>query len=158
MSTLAPPRGVVADLTALSELDAMIEAIAAAWPDSLTPPDLRADCIAFQTQHKDRVGELRAMLLLTIGAWLREAEKHGVDRHVAEQVAAAHGHAAIASMMRAAKERRGEPFVPARLAIVAYHMADNVAGASPFACDLDAAVDAWERGCAEAAAEQQEPA
>lgn len=133
------------------ELSEIVAAITAAWDASMTPPELRAALLAFVTgeQTKRHVDHLRAALLITLGGWIIEGEKAGHDRHLLEQVVAAETLHATAMMMRAAKERRTEPFVPARQAIVAYFMADNVANASPFKCDIDGAVAAFEAGMAE---------
>jgi len=134
------------DITAPEiELAAMQEAIADAWAGSLTPTSLRDACLDFCRDRRSQVQQLRAILLVTLGAWIKECEGAGNDRHVLEQVAAAEAYAAIAMMMRAAKERRGEPFIPARTAIVAFAMASNVARAEPFHCDLDGAVAAFEQ-------------
>lgn len=127
-----------------AERDAMLAAISAAWSEAWTPPDLRAACLDIAERHKGRVDELRGLILLTVGVWIREGERAGLDRYALEQVVAAEMQRSCAMMMRAARERRGEPYVPARQAIVAYHIADSVAGADAFRCDIDGAVDAWD--------------
>lgn len=133
------------------ELAETLAAVTAAWDKAMTPPDLRAALLAFVTGERTQrhVEHLRAMLMITLGSWIIEGEKAGHDRHLLEQVAAAETQRATAMMMRAAKERRGEPFVAARQAIVAYFMADNVANATPFKCDIDGAVAAFEAGMGE---------
>lgn len=125
-----------------SDLEKMKAAIAAAWDQSLTPPALRDACLGFVTNEptKTRSNELRAYILLLVGEWLEAGRKDGHDCRVLEQVAWQTMHDALAIHCRAVKERDGEPFVPARVAIVAYHVADNVAHREPFACDLDGAL------------------
>lgn len=133
------------------ELSEIVAAITAAWDASMTPPDLRAALLAFVTGERTQrhVEHLRAMLMITLGSWIIDGEKAGHERHLLEQVAAAETQRATAMMMRAAKERRGEPYVAARQAIVAYFMADNVANAEPFKCDIDGAVAAFAASMAE---------
>lgn len=121
----------------------MLDAIDAAWRDSMTPPELRTACLAFHTDGRRHVDHFRAVLLITIGTWIIEGAEHGHDRHMLEQVAAAEAHRCVAMLMRDAKERRGEPFVPARMAIVAFAIAEGVAHTEPFKCDVDGAVDAF---------------
>lgn len=141
-----------------SEMQRVLDAVRAAWPQSMTPPELRASCLAFCTEHRRHVDQLSAILLVTIGSWIIEGAKQGHDRHVLEQVAAAETHRCVATLMRGVKERRGEPFVPARLAIVAFAMADNIANAEPFKCDIDGAVAAFEAGLVEDDAPSEEAA
>lgn len=140
------PHIVAAAATHEPELSEIVDAITAAWDASMAPPDLRAALLAFVggEQTKRHVDHLRAMLMITLGGWIIEGEKAGHDRHLLEQIAATETQHATAMMMRAAKERRGEPYVAARQAIVAYFMADNVANASSFVCDIDGAVAAFE--------------
>lgn len=132
-------------------LEAMLAAIRDAYPSSLTPPSLREACLAFITgdHGKSQVDHLRVAMLVTLGIWVIEGERNGYDRHMLEQIAAAETHKCIGVMMRGAKERRGEPFIPARMSIVAFQMADNVAKADPFKCDMDAAVAAYETAMTE---------
>lgn len=141
------PHITVPPSTREPQLAEVVDAITAAWDAAMTPPDLRAALLDFVNGKSTirHVDHLRAMLLVTLGSWIMEGEKAGHDRHVLEQVAASETHKCIAMLMRAAKERRSEPFVAARMAIVAYFMADNVANASPFKCDIDGAVTAFER-------------
>lgn len=142
----------------MDEMNAMLGAVRGAWRESMTPPELRAACLAFHTEHRRHVDQLTAILLVTIGSWIIEGAKQGHDRHVLEQVAAAETHRCVATLMRGVKERRGEPFVPARLAIVAYFLAINVAKADPFKCDIDGAVAAFEAGLTERDADDEEAA
>ncbi|MGL4810637.1 MAG: hypothetical protein ACRCXM_02580 [Beijerinckiaceae bacterium] len=129
------------------ERDAMLGAIVAAWPHSQTPPDLRDACLAFATDRADQVEALRAILLITLGVWIEDiAEAGGHQRAVVEQIAAVETQRAIAMMMRAAKERDGQPYMPARQAIVGYYQALGVAQAEPFRCDVPGAVAAWRDG------------
>lgn len=58
---------------------------------------------------------------------------------VLEQVAWQSLHKAIAMHCRSIKERDGEPFDPARIAIVAYHVADTVGQADPVKYDVNQA-------------------
>lgn len=127
--------------TGLAEMQ---DAVATAWAGALTPPDLREACLMLARDSQPNINKLRAVLVVLIGVWIKDGERHGHDRHVLEQVAATEGHAILSIMMRAAKERRGEPFVPARMAIVAYAMAKKIADAEPFRCDLDDAAAAFE--------------
>lgn len=133
-----------ADTNSEPDLLQMQHAVSAAWTASMTPPELRAACLAFHTEERRHVDHLRAMLLVTIGFWIGEGAKQGHDRHMLEQVAASEAHRAIAMLMRSVKARRGEQFVPARMAIVAYFMADAVANAEPFICNIDGAIAAFD--------------
>lgn len=118
----------------------MLDAVRAAWAGASTPPGLREACLALAKEHER---ELNALMLLTIGCWVSNMVAAGHDRHVCEQVMAASLMNCTAILMRASKERRGEPYVPARHAIVAYAMATSVAATEPFAIDFDAAVAAY---------------
>lgn len=131
------PRGVVADMTALSELDAMIEDIAAAWDASQTPSDLRETFVAFVRDNKAHVERLRAQLLATVSWWIVKGEEAGHDRNALEQAALQETQFTIAAIARAMKARQGEPFSPARVAIVAYKIAEQIAKAEPVKADLD---------------------
>lgn len=126
------------------ELAKIQSAIAAAWSESSTPPELRAACESFaRGDGRRHLEELRAIIIVSIGVWIRGGIDAGFQRAVLEQTAWAEMHHALAMMVRAAKERDGEAFVAARLAIVAFFMADVVGKADPFKCDVDGAVDAW---------------
>lgn len=83
------------------------------------------------------------MILGLIGTWIKEGVERGDDRHVLEQVAVNEAQGCIAAMIRAAKERRGEPFIPARQAIVAFNAAHAVAAVDDFSCDLDRIAEAF---------------
>lgn len=138
MSTgMIPPRGVVADLAALSELDAMIEDIAAAWDASHTPCDLRKKFVAFVQENKAHVERLRAQLLATVSWWIVKGEEAGHDRDALEQAALQETQFTIAAIARAMKARQGEPFSPARVSIVAYKIAEQIAKAEPVKVDLE---------------------
>lgn len=129
-----------------AEMAAMLAAISDAWASASTPPELRQACLDFVDDENGRhqIDVLRAALLLTLGAWIIEGSGQGHDRHMLEQVAAVETHRCLSTLMRAAKERRGEAFIPARVAIVGYQMAVNVAKAEPFRCDIDGAVAAYD--------------
>lgn len=139
----SPPGSRPDAATGDAEQAAMQQAIADAWQEAMTPPELREACVAFSAEQAANVDYFRAMMLVAIGHWIVEGERHGHERRVLEQVAAAEAFRAVATLIRGAKERDGAPFVPARLAIVAYFMADNVARAEPFKCDIDGAVAAF---------------
>ena len=129
-----------------TERDAMLAELREAWAGSMTPPELRQACLDVVEGHGPNVTELRMILLVTLGVWIRQGVAAGLDLHVLEQVAAAEMLTATAMLMRAAKERRGEPYVPARQAICAWAMAKNIAAAEPFRADIYAAAETWEAG------------
>lgn len=129
--------------------DTMLAAVADAWEGSHTPDLLREALIAFATDQKRNVESLRCALMITAGCWIVDGVKAGHDRYVLEQIVAFEAQHCVASILRAAKERRGEPFVPARAAIVAFHAAAGIAVAEPFVCDIDGAVDAFEASIAD---------
>lgn len=137
---------VVPAATRDPDLGEVVAAITAAWDAAMTPPELRAAILEFVTGERTgrHVDHLRASLLIVLGGWIIEGARAGQDRHMLEQIAAAETQRAVAMLMRAAKERRGETYVAARQAIVAYFMADNVARAEPFKCDIDGAVAAFD--------------
>lgn len=128
----------------MSGLEQMQAAVAAAWDASLTPPELRDACIAFSTGEatKDRTSELLAYVMVLVGEWVESGANEGHDRRVLEQVAWQTLHKALSMHCRMVKERDGLPFQPARIAIVAFHIADVIAKAEPFKCDIDGALAA----------------
>lgn len=132
--------------TDIAERDAMLAAITTAWEHSQTPADLRDACLAFVAGQVRTVQYLRGIMLLTIGCFIEDLETDGHDRRMLEQVVAAETQRCIAMMMRAACERDGRDYVPARQAIVGYFHALGVATADPFECDLPGAVAEFRRG------------
>lgn len=129
------------------ELEPLIAAIRDAWEGSQTPPDLRAACTAFVSEHPDLVDKFRAITLVTFGVWISTtSDETGTPRNVLEQIVAVETYKCVAMMMREAREREGGKLIPARAAIVAYMLNEIVAKAEPFRCDLQAATDVWLSG------------
>ncbi len=121
------------------DLEAMLEAISAAWSAAPTPSDLRERFAAFAVAEADQVRRLDAALLGSMAWWLVTGAEAGHDRDVLDQVCLQAALRAIAIIARAMKERQGKPFEPARVAIVAYEVAAVVAGAPDFKADLEGA-------------------
>lgn len=125
-------------------LDEIIEAIRGAWDAAQTPDDLRQACCNFIDAHEAEIANLRAVLLVSFGVWIKDVqERTGTERRVLEQVVGAETYRAIGMMFREIRERDGEKLLPARMAIVAYMMGSLVASSEPFKCDLQAATDHW---------------
>lgn len=151
MTAITPPRGVVADFTGLSPLDAMVEDLVAAWDASYTPTDKREAFIAWAQANIDHVQRLHALVAATMAWWLIKGREAGHDPDCLDQVALQSAQRAIAQISRAMKERQGEPFSPARVAIVAYQIAKDVAAEPAPHVDLEGltkAVDAIEANTA----------
>lgn len=132
MSEAAAPTALIIDT-----LDAMIEDIVAQWGNARTPVDLRTRLIGFCFDHKQDVDRLTAQLAATVAWWIVKGAEAGHDRDVLEQVALQQTLQAISAIAKAVKQRQGEPYSPARLAIVAYHVAMDVGALGPASVDLE---------------------
>lgn len=140
---IASPVESLADM-AFVERDAMIKSIASAWEQAHTPNELRERFLAFATENKGHIERLRAQLAAMVAWWIIKGAEAGHDRDVLEQVALQETQAVISTIARAMKTRKGEPFSPARVAIVAYHIAELVAQSDQTKADLEgiaAAID-----------------
>jgi uncharacterized coiled-coil protein SlyX len=108
----------------------MLADIERAFAASITPDDLRDRFTAFVRDEKQHVDRLCATLLAAVSWWIVKGREAGHDADVLDQIALQQMQAAIANVCRAMKARQGQPFEPARIAIVAYTIAESV-GASP---------------------------
>lgn len=124
-----------------SDLDDMVEKMVRAYDASRTPSDLRAKFQAFAAEQAAHIRRLDATVLAALSWWLIKGEEAGHDRDVLDQVALQSTHRAIAIIARAMKERQGQPFDPARVAIVAYAVAEGVAKTDGFKADLQGVTD-----------------
>lgn len=123
-----------------SDLDDMVEKIVRAYDASRTPSDLRERFSTFATEQKEHVDRLNVTVLSALAWWLIMGEEAGHDRDVLDQIALQSAQRAIAIVSRGMKERQGEPFDPARVAIVAYAVAEDIGKISDFKADLPGVV------------------
>lgn len=135
--TIQPPRGVIADLTTLSPLDRMVEEIVEAWDAAMTPQPLREQFQHFVEHHRRQVDSLHAQLAAVVAWWIINGGAAGHDREILEQVALQETQRVIATVARAMKARQGQPFSPARVAVVAYEVARIVNEGEPPVVDLE---------------------
>ena len=110
----------------------MLAKVQRAFDEARTPPGLRERFQAFAEAEADHVLRLDAALLGEMAWWLTAGAETGHDRDVLDQVCLQSAQSAIAIIARAMKERQGQPFDPARLAIVAFTIAHDIAAAPDF--------------------------
>jgi len=114
-------------LVGIEERDRLLEGIQRAFDRSRTPIGLRESLEAFARDNAEQVRRLDVSLLGSLAWWVEMGREAGHDPDLVEQVALQSAGRAIALMARAMKARQGEPFDPARLAIVAFFLAEDVA-------------------------------
>lgn len=125
-----------------ADLDDMVEKIVRAYDESRTPSDMRQRFEMFAREQRSQVEQLDATLLGAMSWWLIKGSEAGHDPDVLEQVALQSAQRAIAIIARGMKQRQGQPFDPARVAIVAYAISEMIAGAVDFRPDLEGATEA----------------
>lgn len=133
-------------------LDDMTRGLAAAWERSQTPGDLRSRIVAWAVGNREHVDRLEALVGATVAWWIIKGSEAGHDRDMLDQVALQTTHRVIARIARTMKARQGEPYEPARIAIVAYaiaHAMDD--GSGPL--DLEAIAGAIDAVAADTEAE-----
>lgn len=138
-----------------TDLDKMLADISAAWEASRTPPALQQTWITWSRENAEHLQNLRATVGGNMAWWIIKGEELGHSRDTLDQAALQAGQMVIAQIALAMKRRQGEPFSPARVAIVAYAMAEMVAAEPGPGLDLDAiakAADELSESSGEAAA------
>lgn len=125
-----------------ADLDDMVEKIVRAYDESRTPSDLRERFAAFAREQRSQVERLDATLLGAMAWWLIKGGEEGHAPDVLEQVALQSAQRAVSVIARGMKQRQGQPFDPARVAIVAYAVAEAIAGVADFRADLKGATEA----------------
>lgn len=128
-------------MTDSTDLDTMLTAISAAWGPSHTPPEKRAEFVAWAAENREHCLRLHALIGATAAWWIVKGAEAGHDRDILDQVALQETQRAIARIARVMKARQGEAFSPARVAIVAYQIAGLVA-ADDADLDIDAIANA----------------
>jgi hypothetical protein len=119
------------------DLESMLSDVRRVWPDSHTPTAKRDAFVAWDKAHKPHVNRLRAALAANVAWWLIKGREAGHDPDILDQVALQAVQWVIAVTARAMKARQGEPFEPARIAIVAYAMASAIAKAGGEPANLE---------------------
>ncbi len=104
----------------------MLADIERAFAASITPDELRQRFTAFAIEQKEHVDHLLATLVASTSWWIIKGRDAGHDPDVLDQVALQQMQAAISTICRVMKARQGQPFEPARIAIVAYTVAESV--------------------------------
>ncbi len=120
------------------ELGNMLTEIDEAFEASVTPSPLRAECLSFVADNKSNVERLRATLAATVAWWIVKGKEAGFHPDVVDQIALQETQFTIALISRAMKARQGQPFSPARVAIVAYFVAKAAAAGEPAKADVEA--------------------
>ena len=135
----------------------MLTKVDRAFDASHTPPDLAARFRAFAEENGQHVDSLEACLLGFMCTWLTKGREAGADPDCLEQVWLQAAQRAIAYIARAMKDRQGEPFDPARLAIVAWSVGEAVGAVEDFRGDIDGAADLLEQWAAEGTVDDGAP-
>lgn len=122
---------------AVDETSTMIADIRRVWSAAQTPPELRAAFMRWHEENTALVDRLKAAMAANLAWWLVRGREAGHDPDILDQVALQAVQWVIAVTTRAMKERQGEPFEPARVAIVAYMVARMIAKAGGEAANLE---------------------
>lgn len=123
------------------ELDEMLLAIENEFAASLTPTPLRERFETFARDKKEHIDRLRATIGAAVAWWIVKGREAGHDHDILDQVALRETQAIIALVARAMKRRQGEPFSPARIAIVAYTVAKSIGEMEGPPADIKAIAD-----------------
>jgi len=109
------------------ELESMLCDVRRCWDVSLTPREKREAYNAWVAENKPHTDRLFALIAATAAWWIIRGKDAGHDQDILEQCALQTTQQAIAVIAKTMKKRQGEPFEPARVAIVGYAIAQVVA-------------------------------
>lgn len=113
-------------ITTDTSVDALLADIRRCWSASQTPSDLREKFEAWSRENKEHIDRLRAVMGASAAWWIIKGREAGHDADILDQVALQATQWVIATIARTMKKRQGEAFEPARIAIVAYEIAQRV--------------------------------
>ncbi len=106
-----------------TSLETMLAEVAAAWDAAITPRQIRQELETFVKDNKGHVDRLTVAVYASAAWWIIKGAEAGHSRDVLDQVAVQTLQSVSASVCLTMKARQGEPFDPARFAIVGYHLA-----------------------------------
>lgn len=104
-------------------VEAVVDAVRAAWPESIAGDDMRDRVLAIHDQHQKNVRQIETMLISVALFWAAGAINDTGDEEAVEQVVLGQMMRSLCVVAAGLKARRGVAVSPGRLAIAMYGQA-----------------------------------